>query len=35
VQFRLLYRLVGIGDDSRTPFEGPGLGGTLGLLDGI
>ncbi len=35
VQFRVLYRLVGLGDDSRSPFEAPGPGGAFGLLDGF
>jgi lipopolysaccharide assembly outer membrane protein LptD (OstA) len=35
VQFNLLYTLVGIGDDSRSPFEGSVLRGSPGLLDGF
>jgi lipopolysaccharide assembly outer membrane protein LptD (OstA) len=35
VQFSLLYTLVGIGDDSRSPFEGSALRGSLGSLDGF
>ena len=34
-QFRVLYRLVGIGDDSRSPFGTSELRGSLSLLDGI
>ena len=35
VQFKLLYTLVGIGDDSRSPFEQSLFGGSLSLLDGL
>jgi lipopolysaccharide assembly outer membrane protein LptD (OstA) len=35
VQFKLLYTLVGIGDDSGSPFERSIFGGSLGLLDGL
>jgi lipopolysaccharide assembly outer membrane protein LptD (OstA) len=35
VQFNVLYTLVGIGDDSRSPFEGSALRRSLGLLDGF